>query len=115
MTKCNVHQLLLPKKTPTALDLFHLPNHLLTLSETKLQLSVPLDKNKDMQHYIRSILDTGTNKTMMFFTDGSAQSNPRPTGSGVIIKKEVQNSTLIKIAKAVKYMGSSYNGELEEI
>ena len=51
----------------------------------------------------------------MFFTDGSSQSNPRPTGSGVIIKKEVQNSTPIKIAKAVKYMGSSYEGELEEI
>ena len=113
--KCNVHQLLLPKETPATLELFHMPNLLLTLPETKLQLSVPLDKTNDMQHYISSILDTGTNKTMMFFTDGSSQSNPRPTGSGVFIKKEVQNSTPIKIAKAVKYMGSSYEGELEEI
>ena len=114
MTKCNVHQLLLPKKTPTALDLFHLPNLLLTLPETKLQLSVPLDKTNDMQHYISSILDTGTNKTMIVFTDGSAQSNPGLTGSGVIIKKH-RNSTPIKIAKAVKYMGSSYEEELEPI
>ena len=113
--KCNVHQLLLPKKTPGTLDLFHLPNLLLTLPETKLQLSVPLDKTNDMQHYISSILDTGTNKTMMFFTDGSAQSNPRSTGSGVIIKKEGRNITLIKIATAVKSMGSSYEGELEAI
>ena len=66
-----------------------------------------------MQHYINSILDTCTNKTMIVFTDGSAQSNPGPTGSGVIIKKQGQNSTPIKIAKAVKYMGSSYEGELE--
>ena len=52
---------------------------------------------------------------MIVFTDGSAQSNPGPTGSGVIIKKQGQNSTPIKIAKAVKYMGSSYEGELEAI
>ena len=52
---------------------------------------------------------------MIFFTDRSAQSNPGPTGSGVIIKKQGQNSTPIKIAKAVKYMGSSYEGELEAV
>ena len=52
---------------------------------------------------------------MIVFTDGSAQSNPGPTGSGVIIKKQGQNSTLTKIAKAVKYMGSSYEGKLEAI
>ena len=68
-----------------------------------------------MQHYISSILDTGTNKTMMFFTDGSAQSNPHSTGSGVIYKKEGRNSTPVKIATAVKSMGSSYKGELEAI
>ena len=52
---------------------------------------------------------------MIVFTDESAQSNPGPTGSGAIIKKQGQNSTLIKIATAVKYMGSSYEGELEAI
>ena len=52
---------------------------------------------------------------MIVFTDGSDQSNPGPTGSGVIIKKQVRNSTPIKIAKAVKYMGSSYDGKLEAI
>ena len=51
----------------------------------------------------------------MFFTDGSAQSNPHSTGSGVIYKKEGRNSTPIKIATAVKSMGSSYKGELEAI
>ena len=86
--KCNVHQLLLPKETPATLELFHLPNLLLTVPETKLQLSVPLDNTNNMQHYISSILDIGTNKTMTVFTDGSAQLNPGPTGSGVIIKKQ---------------------------
>ena len=52
---------------------------------------------------------------MIVFTDGSAQSSPDPTGSGVIIKKQRRNSTPIKIAKTVKYMGSSYEGELEAI
>ena len=68
-----------------------------------------------MQHHISSVLDTDTNKTMTVFTDGSAQANPDPTGSGVIIKKQGRNSSLIKIAKAVKYIGSSYEGELEAI
>ena len=113
--KFNVQQLLPPKETPATLEIFPLPNLLLTLSETKLQLSVPLGNTNNMQHYISSILDGGTNKTMIVFTDGSAQSNPGPTGSGVIIKKQGRNSTPIKIAKAVKYMGSSYEGELEAI
>ena len=52
---------------------------------------------------------------MIVFTDRSAQSNPGPTGSGVITKKQGQNSTPIKIAKTVKCMGSSYEGELQAI
>ena len=60
-------------------------------------------------------MDTGTNKTVAVFTDGSAQLNPGPTGSGVIFKKQGWNSTPIKIAKAVKCMGSSYKVELEAI
>ena len=114
--KFNVQQLLPPKETPATLEIFPLPNLLLTLSETKLQLSVPLGNTNNMQHYISSILDGGTNKTMIVFTDGSAQSNPGLTGSGVIIKMQGRNSTPIKIAKAVKYVGSGYEeGELEAI
>ena len=113
--KCNFHQLLLPKETPAPLELFYIPRLLLMLPETKLQLSVPLDNTNNIQHYISSILDTGTNKTMIVFMDGPAQSNPGPTGSGVTIKKQGWNSNPIKIAKAVKYMGSSYDRVLEAI
>ena len=113
--KYNVHQLLLPKETPATLELFHLPNLLLTLQKTKLQLSVPLDNTNNMQHYINSILDTGTKKSMIPFTDGSTPSHTGPTGSRVIIKKQGVNSTPMKIAKTVKSMGSSYEEELEAI
>ena len=107
--KCNVDQLLLPKEILATLEIFHIPNFLLTLPGTKLQLSAPLENTNNMKHYISSILDTGTNKTMIAFTDGSAQSDPGSTGFGVIIKKQGQNSTPIKIAKAAKCMGSTRN------
>ena len=110
---CNVNQLLLPKETPVTLEIFHIPNLLLTLPETKLQLSVPLENTNNIQHYISSIMDTGTNKTMIAFTDGSPQSNAGPTGPVVIIKKQGRNSTPIKIAKTVNCIGSK--GELEAI
>ena len=113
--KCNANQLLLPKETPATFEVFHILNLLLTLPETKLQFSVLLDKTNNMQHYTSSILDTGTNKTMIVFTHGSVQSNIGPAGSGVIIKKQGRSSTLTKIANPVKYMGSSYEGELEAI
>ena len=58
-------------------------------------------------------MDTGTSKTMIVFTDGSGHLNSGPTRSGKIIKKQGRNSTLIKIAKTMKCMGSSYEEELE--
>ena len=100
--KCYVDQLLFPKEILATLEIFHIPNFLLTLAGTKLQLSAPLEKTNNMKHYISSILDTGTNKTMIAFTDGSTQSDPRSPGSGVIIKKQGRNSTPIKTAKAAK-------------
>ena len=52
---------------------------------------------------------------MMIFTYGSALGNPGPTGKGVVIKKNGQESTEIKIAHAVTKMGTSYQGELQAI
>ena len=61
-------------------------------------------------------MDTGTNKIIIVFMDGSAHPpNPGPTGSGVIIKRQGRNSNPVKLAKAVKCMGSSYERELEAI
>ena len=36
--------------------------------------------------YIQNILDPVTDHTMLIFTDGFAQGNPRPIGSGIVIK-----------------------------
>ena len=113
--KYNVNQLLLPKETPATFEIFYIPDLLLTLPETKLLSLVPTKNTNSVQHYINSIMDTGTNKTMIVFTDGSAHPNPGPTGSGVIIKKQCSNCNPIKIAKAMKCMGSSYDRELEAI
>ena len=52
---------------------------------------------------------------MVIFTDGSAQGNPGPAGSGIAIKKQGLQSSPIKLAKAVTPHGSSYAGELEAI
>ena len=86
--KCIANQLLLPKEIPATLEVFHIANLSLTLPDTKFQLSILLDNTNNIQHYISSILDTGTNKTMIDFTDGSGQSNPGPTRSGTIIRKQ---------------------------
>ena len=52
---------------------------------------------------------------MMIFTYGSALGNPGPTGKGVVIKKNGQESTEIKIAHAVTKTGTSYQGEPQAI
>ena len=92
------------------LEIFHIPNLVLTLPETKPQLSVPLDNTNNMQQYISSILDTDTNHDSFYRYFGLTQ--PDLVWSS-IIKKQGWNSTPIKIAKAVKCMGSSYEGESE--
>ena len=48
--KCNANQLLLPKETPATLEVFHIPNVLLTLPDTKLQMSLPLGNTNNMQY-----------------------------------------------------------------
>ena len=89
----NVNQFLFSKETPATFQIFYISNFLLTLPERKFQSSVPLENTNNVQHYINSIIDAGTNKTMIVFNDGSAHQNPGATGPGVIIKKQGRNST----------------------
>ena len=49
----------------------------------------------------------------MIFSDGSAQGNPGPTGSGVVIKNPGHHSLPIKLVKAITSCGTSYEGEIE--
>ena len=52
---------------------------------------------------------------MMIFTDVLAQGNPRPTGSGVVIKNPGHHSSPIKLAKAITSCSTSYEGGKEAI
>ena len=63
--------------------------------------------------YIKEILQDVDINTMMIFIDGSAQSNPGPTGSGVVIKNLGHYSVPVKLAKAITACGTSYEGEME--
>ena len=63
--------------------------------------------------YIKEILQDVDINTMMIFIDGSAQSNPGPTGSGVVIKNLGHHSVPVKLAKAITACGTSYEGEME--
>ena len=59
---------------------------------------------------------------MLIFTDGSATTNPGPTGAGTVIRENGLTSLPIKLAKAVtsyissyiKAVTTSYEGELKK-
>ena len=54
-------------------------------------------------------------QNILFIADGSAQGNPGPVGSWIVITKKGLQSSPIKLTKAVTPHGSSYVGELESI
>ena len=60
-------------------------------------------------------MNLNTENTIIIFTDGSALSNPGPVGAGVVIKNKGPKNTPVKFAKALKQMGTSYEGEIEAI
>ena len=51
----------------------------------------------------------------MIFPDGSAQGNPGPTGYGVVIKSPGHHNSPVKLAKAITFCDTSYEGEIEAI
>ena len=90
------------------MEFFYIPN---------LSVTIPtkFSSDKGEKNYITEIQQDFTTNTMMIFTDGSAQSNPGPTGSGVVIKNPGQHNSPVKLAKAITSWGSSYEGEIEAI
>ena len=52
---------------------------------------------------------------MLAYTDGSALKNPGPTGAEILIKVQVHKSILVKLAKAISSIGTSFVGELAAI
>ena len=106
-------QIQMPVETPVTLEIFGIPNLTTILPEPNIQNSQ--NKGKTLKLYTESIMNLNTENTMIIFTDGSALSNPGPVGAGVVIKNKAPKSTPVKLAKAVKQMDTSYEGEIEAI
>ena len=59
------------------------------------------DERESAEEYINNFQEENSVKTMLIFTDGSAQGNPGPTGYVVVIKKQGLKSVPIKKVKAI--------------
>ena len=81
--KTGTQQIKIPKEIPPSFELFSIPNMTITLPNK-------ISSEEAVQSYIHSILNQITDDTMIIFTDGSAQNNPGPVGSGVVIKGSVR-------------------------
>ena len=90
------------------MEFFYIPN---------LSVTIPTKFSSDERekNYITEIQQDVTTNTMMIFTDGSAQGNPFPAGSGVVIKNPGEHNSPVKLAKAITSWGSSYEGDIEAI
>ena len=106
--KCNMKQVQMPVEIPATLEIFDIPNLTTIFPEPNIQN--PQNKEKTLKLYTESIMNLNIENTMIIFTDGSALSNPGPVGVGVVIKNKGPKCTPVKLAKAVKQMGTSYEG-----
>ena len=70
------------------------------LSVSMLLYQLDFHQTKVKKNHIKDIQQDAPTNTMMIFTDGSAQGNPGPTGSGVVIKNPRHHGSPIKLAKA---------------
>ena len=106
--KININAIQIPSEIPPSMEFFYIPN---------LSVTIPTKFSSDEgeKNYITEIQQDVTTNTMMIFTEGSAQGNPGPTGSGVVIKNPGQHNSPVKLAKAITSWGSSYEGEIEAI
>ena len=107
--KISLDSVQIPPEIPPTMETFSLQN-------LTVKLPNKFVSTHDEKKYIKEITDNiNTNKTMLVFTDGSAQGNPGPTGSGVVIRRPGQYKTPIKETKAVTSCGTSYEGEIKAI
>ena len=88
------------------MEFFYIPN---------LSVTIPTKFSSDEseKNYITEIQQDVATNTMMIFFDSSAQGNPGPAGSGVVIKNPVQHNSPVKLVKAITSCGTSYEGEIE--
>ena len=61
---------------------------------------------------IRALLQTMNRENVIVFTDGSALSNPGPTGAGAVVYLEGYQSSPVLLKKGVSPVGNNFTGEL---
>ena len=61
---------------------------------------------------IRELLQTMNRGNVIVFTDGSALSNPGPTGAGAVVYLEGYQSSPVLLKKGVSPVGNNFTGEL---
>ena len=67
---------------------------------------------EDQEVNIREVLDQCRSRDVLLFTDGSALTNPGPTGAGAVIYLDGYSTSPILLQKGVSPLGNNYTGEL---
>ena len=98
--KISINAIQIPSEVPPSMGIFYIPN---------LSVTIPTNFSSDEseKYYITEILQDVVANTMTIFTGNSAQGNPGPTGSYIVIKNPGHHSLPIKLAKAITSCGTS--------
>ena len=106
--KISINTIQIPSEIQPSMEIFYIPN---------LSLTTPTKFSSDQgeKNYITEIQQDVATNSMMIFTDSSAQGNPGPTGSGVVIKNSGYHRLPIRLAKAIASCGTRYEGKIEAI
>ena len=106
--KISINVIQIPSEIAPSVEIFHIPNISVTILNK-------FSSDNGEENYLKENLQNVSTNTMMIFTDGSAQGNPGPARSGVLINKSGYHSLPIKLAKAITSCDINYEGEIEAI
>ena len=103
--KLDLEQIVIPSEMSPIHEVFVIPN---------LTTVLP-NEGESTEEYINHFQEGISDKSMLIFTDRSAQGNPSQTGSAAVIKKQGLKSVPIKKVKAIPSRSTTFEGELEAV
>ena len=112
--KCSLDIIELPDETPSSHQTFDIQNLEVTMPSYEKPENEK-EKNEKEQQYITEILQLPTKKSMIFFTDGSAISNPGAIGAGLVVHKNGFNQRPVKKSTTISSHGYSFEAEITAI